>query len=52
MATHNFKILHLDKLSVKYGQETNHTKAPERSYFSSPCFFSEFEDDEEAFKKI
>jgi hypothetical protein len=50
MTTHNFKKLLSEKPCDESGDKMIITKAPAGLYFSSPCFLSEFEEEDDWFK--
>jgi hypothetical protein len=50
MATQNFEILHFEKSCDEEKDKILISKAKAGSFFSSPCFLSEFEEEEDSFK--
>jgi hypothetical protein len=47
MTIQNLKILYPEKPCAESGDKSKITQAPAWKYFSSPCFLSEFEEEED-----
>jgi hypothetical protein len=50
METQNIKILHPEDYFEESCDNIKVTEASARSFFSSPCFLSEFDEEEDSFK--